>query len=236
VTLFLLACTQDPTHVAVETTIGADVDEDPSGVVPGAEIDIYDAGTESFGHATADADGRVTLDLPFGGASFLILHADGYAPTSYSLGPFFEDGSLPDGALWLRSDASLQALEGSFASACDSAGTGAGVTLEGEVRLYIDGQDLDTLPLVTTATVQAYDTEGDVYAACYLDDAGKPSADATQTGETGRFAIFGAEAGTLTLEVVFEFAKDVAPSNFYFVVAEDGGAVPYYPALVFSPL
>jgi hypothetical protein len=234
---FLFACTPEPSEVEVRTTIGADRDEDPEGVVPGAKIDIYDAGTQSFGHATAGDDGKVTLHLPFGGASFVVLHADGYLPTSYSLGPFYDDGAILDRNLWLRSNGSQAALEKEFASGCSSAGTDGGVSLEGEVRLYIEGQtDLETLPLVTTASVTAYDTEGSPQPACYLDDEGKPSADAATTGETGRFAIFGVEAGTITLEVTYVFVTGDEPTNFYFAVAEDGGAVPYYPALVFGPI
>ena len=57
------------------------------------------------------------------------------------------------------------------------------------------------------------------------------------TGETGRFAVFGAEAGTLLLEVTFDLAEGVEePTNGYYVLAEAGGTVPYYPALVFAPL
>jgi hypothetical protein len=232
----LLACTQNAT-VAVRTTIGADRDEDPSGVVAGADIDVYDASTQEFSHATSDDDGGVTLDLPFGGASFLVLHADGYVPTSYSLAAFYEDGSLPDATLWLRSESGVAALEEAFGPSCANIGNADGVLLEGEVRLFIDGQELDTLPLVTTASVTAYDESGDTYPGCYLDNGGKPSASATMTGDTGRFAIFGAEAGTLVLEVTFQFAKGVEdPSNGYYVLAEAGGAAPYYPALVFAPL
>ena len=235
--LFLLACIQTATEVAVRTTIGSDRDEDPEGVVAGAEIDVYDGSTQEFSHATADGDGAVTLELPFGGASFLILHADGHVPTSFSLAPFYEDSSLPDAVLWMRSESALTALEDEFGPSCPNIETADGVLLEGEVRLFIDGQDLDDLPLVTTASVTAYDGDGVAYPGCYLDDAGKPSASATTTGQTGRFAVFGAEAGTLLLELNFEVGKDIEePTNGYYVVAEAGGTAPYYPALVFSPL
>jgi hypothetical protein len=235
VILFLLACTPEPTKVAVRTTIGSDRDQDPSGVVAGAGIDVYTGSTESFSHAEADEDGAVTLQLPFGHSSFVVLHADGYAPTSYSLGPFFDEGTLPDGTLWLRSNDGLAALKDEFGSACPNIDAEGGVVLEGEVRLFIDGQELDTLPLVTTATVRAVDGDGTEYPGCYLDDAGKPSADATETGETGRFAVFGAEPGTLTLDLVYEIVADkAAETNHYLIVAEESGAVPYYPALVFA--
>jgi hypothetical protein len=233
----LLACTKDPTQVALRTTIGSDRDEDPNGVVGGAQIDVYAVSTESFSHAEADDDGSVTLELPFGSASFLVLHAEGYVPTSYSLGPFYEDSSLPDATLWLRSESSLAALEKEFGPDCPNIENDKGVALEGEVRLFIDGQDLETLPLVTTASVAAVDGNGAIYGGCYLDDSGKPSAGATVTGETGRFAVFGAEAGTLVLEVVFEFVEGDDPDPIvYPIVAEAGGAVPYYPALVFVPI
>jgi hypothetical protein len=149
---FLLACTQNVTEVAVQTTIGSDRDEDPKGVVAGVVIDVYDASTQEFSHATADDDGAVTLQLPFGGASFLVLHADGYVPTSFSLGPFYEDWTLPDAVLWMRSESAVAALQEEFGPSCPNMEKTDGVLLEGEVRLFIDGQDLDTLPLVTTAT------------------------------------------------------------------------------------
>jgi hypothetical protein len=237
VILLLLACTKDASKVEVRTTIGSDRDEDPSGVAAGAEIDVYDASTQAFSHAVADDDGAVTLELPFGNSSFLVLHADGHVPTSFSLGRFYEDSSLPDATLWLRSESAVTALRDEFGPSCPNVTNTEGVLLEGQIRLFIDGQDLSTLPLVTTASVTAYDSEGDTFLGCYLDDAGKPSADATMTGETGRFAVFGVEAGTLFLEVTFEFAQGVQePPNGYYVVAEAGGAVPFYPAVVFAPL
>jgi hypothetical protein len=236
VIVLLLACTQDAAKVAVRTTIGSDRNEHPDGVVAGAEIDVYDASTETFSHATADDDGGVTLQLPFGGASFLILHADGHVPTSFSLSAFYEDSSLPDSVLWMRSETAVAALRDAFGPACPNMDNLEGVLLEGEVRLFIDGQDLDTLPLITTASVTAYDGDGAEYPGCYLDDAGEPSAGAT-TGKTGRFAVFGAGAGTLLLEVTFELTPGVEEqANGYYVVAEAGGAAPYYPALVFAPL
>jgi hypothetical protein len=238
VILFLWACTNDPSKVAVTTTIGADRGEDPKGVAAGAEIDVYNASTEAFSHATADDQGKVTLDLPFGGASFMIVHADGDVPTSFSLGPFYEDSTLPDSVLWTRSEGSYAAIEEAFGPSCPNMEkSDDGVLLEGEVRLFIDGQDLDTLPLVTTANVTAYDSQDGAYEGCYLDDKGKPSSSATVTGQTGRFAIFGAGAGTLFLEVSFDLAEGIdEPPNGYYVVAEAGGAAPFYPALVFSPL
>ena len=235
--LLFLACTTDATTVSVQTTIGSDRDEDPNGVAGGATVDVYDASTASFSQATADDDGGVTLSLPWGHASFLVLHADGHVPTSFSFGPFYEDSSLPDATLWLRSQSAVSALRDEFGPSCPNMEIEDGVLLEGEVRLFIDGQDFDTLPLVTTATVTAYDGDGGAYLGCYLDDAGKPSASATSTGDTGRFAVFGAEAGTLTLEVTFDVGEDVdEPSTGYYALAEAGGAAPYYPALVFAPL
>jgi hypothetical protein len=57
------------------------------------------------------------------------------------------------------------------------------------------------------------------------------------TGHTGRFAVFGAEAGTLVLELNFDVSEDIAADPIgYYVVAEAGGASPFYPALVFSPI
>jgi hypothetical protein len=237
VILFLLACTPNVGEVAVRTTIGSDRDEDPNGVVAGAVIDVYDGSTQEFSHATADDDGAVTLALPFGGASFLILHADGHVPTSFSLAPFYEDSSLPDAVLWMRSESAVAALADEFGPSCPNMAKTDGVLLEGEVRLFIDGQDLDTLPLITTATVTAFDEDDTAYPGCYLDDKGKPSAAATATGETGRFAVFGAGAGTLLLSLDFDVGKDVEvdPTGYY-VVAEAGGASPFYPALVFSPI
>ncbi len=235
--LLFLACTKDPSLVEVRTTIGSDRDEDPKGVVAGATIDVYDSSTAEFSHATTDEGGAVTLPLPFAHVSFVVLHADGHVPTSFSLAPFYEDASLPDGTLWLRSEGAVAALSKEFGPSCPNMDNEEGVLLEGEVRLFIDGQDLDTLPLVTTASVTAYNSDGDPYPGCYLDDEGKPSASATVTGQTGRFAVFGAEAGTLTLSLAFDVVPGTPGTpNGYYAVAEAGGAAPYYPALVFAPL
>jgi hypothetical protein len=80
------------------------------------------------------------LELPFGGASFLILHADGHVPTSFSLAPFYEDSSLPDAVLWMRSESAVAALADEFGPSCPNMAKTDGVLLEGEVRLFIDGQ------------------------------------------------------------------------------------------------
>jgi hypothetical protein len=137
----------------------------------------------------------------------------------------------------MRSDGGVAAIEEAFGPSCPNMDKTDGVLLEGQIRLFIDGQDLETLPLVTTATATAYDSDGVAYPGCYLDDKGKPSASATETGQTGRFAVFGAEAGTLVLELNFAVSKEIqADPVGYYVVAEAGGASPFYPALVFSPI
>jgi hypothetical protein len=129
----------------------------------------------------------------------------------------------------MESAVDLDAVRATF-DGCDGA-AGPGGVIEGEARLYIPGNDADTLPLVTTATVTVFDATGNEHAACYLDDDGTFDAGATVTGETGRFAVFGLDEGPVVVDIVYD-TGETEPEVAYWRWVSDGGVVPMHPAWV----
>ncbi len=207
--------------------------------VSGVEVTALDAMFEVYSTATSDADGLVEIPVAAAQDMFLELRGDGIAPTMFAGESGIFDLALSDGELYTVPDTRPDELVAEFG---DCAGDGGGAIIEGEVRVFLAGDQVSDESLVGNAWVVAYGDDNDPYYPCYLDADGNPAPeDQALTNATGRFAIFGLPAGAYVLEVAYrpggtpEDTEDSELEALYWYykanMAEDSVA-PFHPAWV----
>ena len=152
----------------------------------------------------------------------------------YGLVQLVDDLDLDPGVLWVRGKDDLDFIQSEF-SGCERMAD-EGASIEGEIRVYLPVEDsVDTLPLITTANVTYTDEDGNESEGCYLDDKGLSDPNAEVTGETGRFGLFGLNAGLGLLTVSYAVTEDLEQVSEYVVLLPENGTAPMYPLLVELP-
>lgn len=198
-----------------------------------AEIRVVDFAGAPLGTAVADGEGYFEVVVPGGDAVFVEVTAEGYAVTPFpgviGLDPV---QSVEDHALYGVSDAERAAWITRF-TGCPGADTDRAIVL-GEMRLYglvdpLTGGN----PLIGTGKVRVSDGEDGVASGCYLDpEGGVWDPEATVTGESGAFAIFGVDPGLYDLHLEGVVSETVSATQVYPLWIPDRPNVvsPWYPA------
>lgn len=230
--LLLAACLPD---VGVVTMYGIvhDAPNSEGNLVEAATVETRDYDGEVVGTAQTDFAGNFAVDVPEGVDFFVEVRKDGHVPTHFSGLAGVYDFDAGAGYPWVAPTAWVDGVREDFAN-CPTVDLPGGV-VTGEVRLYISNIDPSGAPLIETGEVSVYTTASDeILWACYLDDEGNSIADGTQTGATGRFAVFGIPAGLMAVEVLYtDPTGDRVSSHPQYIVAE-GGLVPMYPAWAYT--
>lgn len=237
--LLAVACEMEITEVNVSGVV-LDAPYFEGAPVAGVELTALDGDLEVYSTATSDASGLVSLPVAAAQDMFLELRAEGMATTVFAGEAGIFDLELADGELFTLPDTTSSDLAAEF-GACAEAGTGA--MIEGEVRIYMPGEEASDVSLVGNAWVVAYDEDNEPYQPCYLDEAGDPAPEEQGlTNATGRFAIVGLPVGAYLLEVAYRpggTAEDTDDSEleayywYYKVNLPEAGAVaPFHPAWV----
>ena len=231
--ILTLGCWADGERVTVDGRVYSGIEA--SAIVPGARVKIMDFALEVIDEVTADSDGRFEAEARANAALYLHLEADGHVPTGLSGATGSGTMDLTSGEIWMPSDDDLATLQAEFEGCpgAESAGTGQAAFIEGLVVFYAGAAE--EVAVATTAWATAFDEAGNAYEACYFADNPKVvryDAEATRTGHHGRFAIFGAPAGRLDLEVGYYAGEEPLWAGIYHIYAPEGGAVPLYPAWV----
>ncbi|MCK6505546.1 hypothetical protein L6R53_19475 [Myxococcota bacterium] len=231
-TLLLAGCWSIPLEVQLTGTL---LEARDGQGLAGADIAIHDALDVPGATGTTGEGGAFEITVPASQSFFVTFtdEAGGHLPTSFTGLAGSSDVEAEEGTLFLRSVDELALLRAEFA-ACPQVAT-EGPVVEGEVRLWLDVEEVDELPTVPDATVVVHDADDNQFAACYLDDKGASLPDGTRTGATGRFAVFGVPEGPLSVAVTWAFAEGVDLTSWYIVRAAPGGVVPMYPAWVEGP-
>lgn len=205
----------------------------------GVEVTSLDGDLLEFSSATSDATGLVELPVAAAQDMFLELRGDGIATTLFAGEAGVFDLALNDGELFTVPSTRAAELAAEFG---DCAGDGSGGIIEGEVRIFLPGEEATDVSLVGNAWVAAYDDQNAEYLPCFLDENGDPAPeDQILTNATGRFAIFGVPAGATVLEVAYRpggSADDTDDSEldayywYYKVNMVDDAVAPFHPAWV----
>ena len=229
--LFFLGCWSLPTEVLLT----GQVLEQKDGVgIEGAAIAVHTPLGEPFSEGSSGADGEFEIGVPASNSFFVTFEAEDHVPTSFTGLAGSEDVVADEGTLFLRSTAELEALRAEFGN-CPSA-QDEGPIVEGEVRAWLPvDAEPEELPPVTTAWITVYDSQDLTTEACYLDDDGLSLEDGDRTGNTGRFAVFGAPTGPVSIQVSYDLTDDYSLDYWYIARAPEGGVVPMYPAWVELP-
>ena len=204
------------------------------GAVPNGEVWTRDSNGSCFDETVTDDDGQFSVQAPANDYFFIMFHGDGFASTSFTGFSGTDTIDVDDGTLWAMSAQNRSGLFDEFANcaALEDIEDQSGGILEGEVRLYFQINDPDDLPFLTTATVTAFDSDDVELETCYLDDEGISDADAFETGETGRFAVFGMKQGGYTVQVTYDAGTGSEPVSTYIIWMPENGVVPLEPAYV----
>lgn len=238
----MVAC--GPREVRVDGTVfqGPELAEPGLG---GATVETFDEDGEPWAIDVADDDGKFNVAAPRGQTIYATVTADGYATSSFTGQSGTEerlqivesqDEATGHTLYGIRTE-ELEGWRALFADCPDLQEGGRAIV--GEVRVF-DIQDsvTDEHPIVTTASVKVVSATGVERVGCYLDPTGATyDPESTQTGDSGRFAVFGLEPGLATVEITylaFDTEEVVTYQGVYVPEGEDG-VVPRFPTWVEFP-
>jgi len=224
-------CAEDP----VFTMTGVITDAPANGNrVPDASLTVYNSKFRKFSTERSDTNGIFEIEIPNGETFFFTSEAEDLTSSSF-VG--FTSGQLlvlDEGAIWMRTPETLADLRDEF-SACPEAQLEGGI-IEGEIRLLVaPNQPGVNQPIMSTAELIALDDEDFIYPACYLDDSGDSVEGLEQTGETGRFIIFGIPSGPVRLVVSYVVGESEPEESVTTYYMPESGTVPVYPLVVSPP-
>lgn len=227
------------------TAVVSDGPGEDAPAAPGVEVTSlgYDLGVIET--VTADAQGQFEVLLPKGAYFYLELDGADWARTTWWGIAGQVDSSLPDGSLYVLSQADADAVRARYAG-CPGA-DGVGAFVYGEVRFYAPGYEPEAgqdWPLAITAAATLVGEGGETLSACYLDAEGLAyDPEARWNGDSGQFAIFEVPTGfpKLTVDILTvdeetgEAEDEPLTSSTVTIYAPEGGVASMMPFYVNFP-
>lgn len=204
--------------------------DDPEGI-DGAELVLLDQKGDSVAETATDPDGSFEIEAPTGEEVYLAITTDGPTATFNGVTGVSASLQIEEGALYAFSAAERATWEADF-SACPGA-DGAGGVVFGQMRVInLSDPETGENPVVFVGFARVEDDAGDRIDACYLNDDGTAvDPEATRTGTTGRFAIFGVPAGRWEVVLGYDVAEGTQVTRHPIWVLSEG-VVPLLPAWV----
>ena len=249
--LSLIACDPIVSSSYLETMM-LDVDGIPTADI---KVEIRDREGLLFSEETSDATGALRISLPPHETFFAIVSFDNYRSISYT--GFSGDGTfvLPAGTLALREETELENIK-EWSSLCDSQIENSleydftDIRVDGNVRLNIAEQAVDSLPTLEDTVLHLIDEDGTEYSACYgvIDtqlnsdeenpDEENPDEENqadnllyTSTNPEGMFSFGNVPVGRYALHVEKEYEQGYLVSIEQLIYIPENGNVPLYPVL-----
>jgi len=225
--LLLAGCLPVPGEVQLSGQILTAQD---SGVgAPEIAVAAHDSELQPYSDTITDEDGLFSTPVQTNRVWHLVFTGDGVVPTAFSGVVGQSDMALPEDAIYVRSEAEVEALR-VVHSLCPTAEDDGGI-VEGIVRFPLQNSHDDSYLIAEEAYVEAYDVDGNLYDVCYLDDDGESLEKGSAVGATGRFAAFGLPAGPITLAFKQEVSSQTI-ENYGFVMMPENGIAPFHPAFI----
>jgi hypothetical protein len=224
--LLMLACIpQAPTVTTLRGSVFESADAD-SFAIGKVGIMVVDPKGQEFDTVVSNADGTFEVTAPLGKRFGVVMSANGYVTTSITGYGVTDVVVTADGDLFMRSDDWMEALRGTY-EGCPGADDDSAI-VEGILRVHlpVPADEVDTLPVVKTAsmTLTNGDAEDDSEAPlpCYLDD----------DGEACHFAFFDAPAGWATVGSTYTVEDVEVDGMEHPVWVPEGGIASLDPAFV----
>lgn len=204
----------------------------------GGLIRLVDDGGAELDAATTGSRGAFSLRARSNLPLFAEISGEGFGISSFTGTTGVERLRVEDGALYGVETRVIDSWT-ALVSGCPGQDEPGGLVY-GEVRLYqVFDPETGIEPSVNTAWAVIESADGQRREACYLTDDGTALApEATRTGGTGRFAIFGVPSGVHTLEVGYDLPDGSSYTTLWTTWVPDGpgAVVPRFPVYVDFPL
>jgi hypothetical protein len=202
-------------------------DNDGTTPVSTVQLNVFDVALAPIDSVVSDASGAFAAQVRFGSTVFLDLQAEGYVRTGFSGVIGTADYQVPDGVLWMRSDAEQDGVDAAF-SGCENLDSGG--LIDGEILMALP-QGEDTLKTyVETGWAKAFLENGDEIPACYLNAEGQFDPEGVYTGEQGRFLIPGL-SGKVQLRVGYDLGDSEVFSVDMMIYVPENGVVALFDVL-----
>lgn len=226
----LLACDPATTEVNLSGIV-QDAPFNGGAPVEGAALETRNRDAEVTGEATSDETGAFSVTVDSGVPFFLTLSHPDLVSSGFSGVAGLEDFEAGTGYPWMPTPTWVEELRAEHA-ACPGAVLEGGIVV-GEVRAGVSElDDVNQWPVLSEVTVEVLDSEGTVHTGCYLDDAGESVADATGTGGTGMYAVFGVAGGAVNVMITVERSSGDDGTDVFEFILPDDGLVPIFPSVV----
>ena len=225
---FLLGCDIESTTVVFSGEV-QDAPGNAGEPVEGATVFSQNREGDRVGEGLTDGVGAFAVDVPAGVSFFLTVEEDAYVPTGFSGVAGLEDFESEAGLPWLATPEWLAEQTAAHA-ACPTVGD-VGTMVTGQALMFMPTvADSGSWPALAEVEVEVLGSDGTTYAACYLDDEGVSLAEATGTGATGEFAVFGVPPGGINVTLTVLRSSGDAGTDVFEYVAPTEGVIPIFPA------
>ena len=206
----------------MEASLSSSVLDEEGVPVAEAFVTIYDLDENIYSTTTTTADGSFSISLPPHQTFFAVLEHENYLSTSHT--GFAGEGTTEDEeGLKILNEEAFRIRQAEYPDCDDSFGF-----IEGEVRVAIPEQEIEDMPIVTTARAIAYNLDYVGTSACYYD----PSAEPPQTGESGRYLISNLREGLHEVLLTVQYDPQTQKEFYYLVYVPQNGIAPLLPNLI----
>ena len=206
----------------MDASLSSSVIDDEGAPVESATVTIYDINEELFSSTTTDSNGAFSVSLPPHQTFFAVLEHESHLPTSHT-GFAGEGQTEAEEKLMIQNEEAFRIRQAQYSDCGDSFGF-----IEGEVRVAIPDQDVEDMPIVTTARAIAYNLDYVGTTACYID----PSAEIPQTGDSGRYLIANLSEGLHEVLLTIQYDPQTQKEFYYLVYVPQNGIAPLLPNLI----
>jgi hypothetical protein len=215
--LLFFACLPNPS-ATLATTI-----TDSSGLpVANVQIEIIDLNEQTYSSTITNSDGSFQAPLPPLQTFFAILSHPDFMTTTHT-GIAGEGETELSNTLIIQQQEEFQARQVEYTDCIEEGGY-----IEGEVRIAIPDQEIETLPIVTAARATAFDLDYQATPSCYVD----PTTEPPQTGETGRYLIPNLPEGVHEVLLTVQYDAQTQREFYYLVYVPKDGIAPIFPTLI----
>ena len=188
-----------------------------------ADITIYDMEETIFSQTQSDTVGQFSVALPPLQTFFVVIQHKDFMTQSYTGVAGSGDTEMDSGFFNMESYSTFLERAQLYHN-CELLGG----YIEGEVRVAIPQQEVEDLPIVTTAKAVAFNTDLISTPACYMHE--DPTI--AQTGEAGRYLVPNLREGLHEILLTVQYDAQYQEEFYYITFVPEEGRVNLLPTLI----